>query len=53
MYVFRILNIELELDPTLIHLALLDSSDKLIRPHTFCAPLNYMTSEPPLLTPSY
>ena len=30
MYVFRILNIKLKLNPTLIHLALLDASDKLI-----------------------
>ena len=49
MYVFRILNIKLELNLTLIHLALLDSSDKLIC--AFCAPPNYTTSEPLLLTP--
>ena len=53
MYVFRILNIELELDATLIHLALLDSSDKLIHSRAFRAPPNYMNSEPPLLSPSY
>ena len=51
MYVFRILNIELELDPTLIRLALLDSSDKLIQSCAFCTPLNYTNSEPPLLSP--
>ena len=48
---FRILNIEL--DPTLIHLALLDSSDKLIQSCAFRAPPNYMNSEPPFLSPSH
>ena len=52
MYVFHILNIELELDPTLIHLALLDSSNKLICSRAFCALPNYTNSEPPLLSPS-
>ena len=53
MYVFRILNIELKLDLTLIRLTLLDSSNKLIHPCAFRAPPNYTNSEPPLLSPSY
>ena len=51
MYVFRILNIELKLNPTLSHLTLLDSSDKLIHPCAFRAPPNYTNSEPLLLSP--
>ena len=53
MYVFHILNIEHEPDMTLRHLSLLDSSDKLIHPYAFRTPLNYMNTEPPLLSPSH